>query len=135
METALTLPFLVALLVGLILIAWVGFSYISITNAARHGTRHMISYPRMPQDPVRFASADEEIMFVITSSMPVLDWRRAQITISPPLASRFPDIQVSVQIVYPIDNPTISIPYVVREGSFTLLPPLTVSAVSTMRID
>lgn len=134
-EFALTVPFLVALLAMLLLIAWTGFSYISITNAARHGTRHMVSFPRVPQDPVRFASADEEITYVITSAMPMLDWKRAVITLSPDTPNRFPDVQVSVHIIYPLNNPTFSIPYIVAEGSFTVLPPMTVSAVSTMRID
>lgn len=134
-EFALTVPFLVALLVAILLIAWVGFSYISITNAARHGTRHMVSYPRMPQDPVTFSHIDDEIRHVITSAMPYLDWRRATINISPVREQRFPDIQVSVQVIYPLNNPTFSIPSVFGEGNITILPPMTVSAVSTMRID
>jgi len=134
-EFALTVPFLVALLVGLLLIAWAGFSYISITNAARQGTRHMVSFPRMPQDPATFSHIDDEIRYVVTSTMPYLDWRQATINISPVREQRFPDIQVSVQIIYPLNNPTFSIPNVIGGGSITVLPPMTMSAISTMRID
>src|SRR5690606_13345115 len=104
-------------------------------SAARMGTRHMVSYPTVPEDPELFATADDEITYIITTAMPFLDWERAEITIFPAVDARTPGIQMSVQIVYPLDLPTIEIPYIVRPGSLVLLPPITLNAVSTMRLD
>jgi hypothetical protein len=42
---------------------------------------------------------------------------------------------VSVQVRYPVNNPVIRIPYVIREGSITLLPPIILQATSRMRLD
>jgi hypothetical protein len=139
-EFALTMPLLIALLVGIMLLAWVGFSYVSITSAARMGARHMVSYPVEADDPGRFPDVDDEILYVVTSTMPFMDWRQAEITILPqPPDSRldFGDepVYVSVQIVYPVNLPTIEIPYVIRPGSFYLLPPVTLQATSRMRVD
>ncbi|MGQ9597808.1 MAG: TadE family protein [Anaerolineae bacterium] len=135
-EFALSMTLLVALLVGIIALAWVGFCYVSIASAARMGTRHMLTYPTSPQDPHRFANVDAEITYVVTSSMPMLDWRQATVTILPqPPASRLSGTQVSVQIEYPMNTPTIRIPYVLNEGSFVLLPPITLNATSRMRLD
>ena len=137
------MPLLIGLLVGIILLAWVGFTYVSITSAARMGTRHMVSYPVEPENPATFTDIDSEITYVVTSTMPFLNWRAAQITISPPLDERLvinPDgsgqpTYMSVQIVYPVNNPTIKIPYIIRDGSFVLLPPISLQATARMRLD
>jgi hypothetical protein len=139
-EFALTMPLLIILLVGIILLAWVGFAYVSVTSAARMGARHMVSYPIEAEYPAQFANVDDEITHMVTSTMPYLDWRRAEITILPqPPESRlvgWPNpIYVSVQVRYPVNNPVIRIPYVIREGSITLLPPITLQATSRMRLD
>jgi len=134
-EFALTMPLLVALLVGIMLLAWVGFCHVSIASAARMGVRHMLTYPWEP-DSDRFANVDAEITFVVTSTMPFLDWRRAQITIEPqPPDERHVGEDVSVQVAYPLNLPTIQVPYIIREGSFVLLPPITLQATSRMRLD
>jgi hypothetical protein len=134
-EFALTMPLLVALLVGIALLAWVGFCYVSVASAARMGVRHMLTYPWEP-DSDRFADADAEITFVVTSTMPLLDWRRAQITIEPePPGARRVGEDMSVRVAYPLNLPTIRIPYVLTAGSFDLLPPITLQATSRMRLD
>lgn len=143
-EFALTMPLLIGLLVGIIILAWIGFTYVSITSAARMGTRHMVSYPVEPENPARFPDVDAEITHMVTSTMPFLDWRAAQITILPqPPEKRLvvnPDNPnqpnyMSVQIVYPVNNPTIEIPYIIRDGSFVLLPPISLQATARMRLD
>jgi hypothetical protein len=139
-EFALTMPLLIALLVGITLLAWVGFSFVSITSAARMGVRHMVTYPTEAENPGRYPNVDDEITYVITSAMPLLNWREAQITISPqpPQSRRVggPEpLYVSVQVRYPVNNPTIRIPYVIRSGSFYLLPPMTLQAAARMRLD
>jgi hypothetical protein len=139
-EFALTMPLLLALLVGILLLAWIGFSYVSITSAARMGVRHMVSYPIEPEDTARFADADSEITHIVTASTPVIDWSAAVITILPqPPESRLvggmEPLYMSVEIVYPMNLPNVRIPYVLSEGSFDLIPPITLRAISRMRLD
>jgi hypothetical protein len=139
-EFALTFALLVALLVGIILVAWAGFTYFSLASAARMGARHLMTYPTEPEDPGQFADVDSETKYIVREAMPYLDGQRANIIIEPqPAASRLvggiEPLYISVQITYPLNNPTISIPYIVRSGSMTLLPPLILQATSRMRLD
>jgi Flp pilus assembly protein TadG len=133
-EFALVMPLLIGLLVAIMLFAWIGFSYVSITSAARQGARHMMTYPLEPEDPDRFATIDQEITYIVTTSMPFLNWRNASITISPPVAEREPIVTVAVHIQYPVSLPTIRIPYLVRPGEFVLLPPMVLNAESRMTL-
>ncbi|MCL7453453.1 MAG: pilus assembly protein [Anaerolineae bacterium] len=141
-EFALTMPLLIGLLAGIIGLAWVGFSYVSITSAARMGTRFMVTYPSPPEGPIdasRFSTEDEEITHMVTSTMPFLDWRKAQITIGPEPAQRVVSLSnptyLWVQITYPVDLPTIKIPLILSEGSMVLLGPIELRATSRMRLD
>jgi len=95
-----------------------------------------MSYPDYPEDPDMFGSdIDAEIIYIMTSSTPFLNWDTTDITISPAPEDRTPGTQVSIQIVYHVNNPTLSIPYVVRDGSMVILPPITLQATSRMRLD
>ena len=135
-EFALVAPLLFALLAGMLLLAWIGFTYVSVASAARMGVRHLISYPTIPEDTARFGSdADAEITHVITSAMPGLDWARATIIISPTVDIRSPGIPVEVQVSYPLNLPTVRVPYVIREGALTLIPPLALNAVARMWLE
>ena len=136
-EFALTMPILVMLLVGIIVLAYIGFAYVSISSAARMGARHMIGLnpSDRPEEPDLFRSADEEITHVVTSSMFLLDWRQAEIVIKPEDTSeRVYDEDVSVLITYTMDLPEVRLPYIISEGEFVLLSPLTLRASSQMRI-
>jgi len=136
-EFALTMPLLVALLLGMLVMAYIGFAYVSIASAARMGARHMIGLnpSDRPENPDLFASADEEITYVVTSTMPVLDWRQAEIAILPADSSeRVFGAEVSVFITYTMNFPEIRIPYVITEGSFVILSPIALRASSSMRI-
>jgi hypothetical protein len=136
-EFALTMPILVILLVGIIVLAYIGFAYVSISSAARMGARHMIGLNPSdhPENPDLFRSADEEITYVVTSSMFMLDWRQAEIVIKPEDTSeRVYDADVSVLIIYTMELPEVRLPYIISEGEFVLLAPLTLRASSQMRI-
>ena len=136
-EFALTMPILVVLLVGIIVLAYIGFVYVSISSAARMGARHMIGLnpSDRPENPDLFKSADEEITHVVTSSMIMLDWRQAEIAIRPEDTSeRVYDADVSVLITYTMELPEVRLPYIISEGDFVLLSPLTLRASSQMRI-
>jgi Flp pilus assembly protein TadG len=146
-EFALTAPLLFALLVGLLLVAWIGFAYVTVNNAARMGARHLLTYPTIPRDTDTFGSdVDAEVTYIVTRALPMLNWHRAVVTISPHVEDRDPPwfdeagnrrywVQVSVRVQYPMNLPTVRIPYVVREGSFFLLPPISITATSRMRLE
>ena len=136
-EFALTMPLLVILLAGIIALAYVGFVYVSISSAARMGVRHMIGLnpSDRPEEPDLFHTADEEITHVVTTSMPALNWRQAEIVILPEdPTERVFDENVAVQITYTVDMPEIRIPYVINGGYFVLTPPIVLRASSQMRI-
>ena len=135
-EFALVMPLLIALLVAIMLFAWIGFSYVSITSAARQGARHMMTYDA---DHLQFPdwpnwTIDKEIRYVVTDAMPFLDWQSAAITITPPVEERVPITTVVVHIQYPVSLPTIRIPYFFRPGAFVLLPPIVLNAESRMKL-
>jgi hypothetical protein len=138
-EFAFTMPLLVGLLVGIMGLAWIGYSYVSITSAARMGTRHLMTYPQEPEDPIQFSDIDAEVTHIVTSSMIFLDWRQATIVITPPIADRVVDpsdpVYIQIRITYPVNLPTIEIPYLVTDGSITVMQPLELQATSRMRLD
>jgi hypothetical protein len=136
-EFALTMPILVILLVGIVVMAYIGFAYVSISSAARMGARHMIGLnpSDRPENPDLFGSADEEITNVVTSSMIMLDWRQAEVVIQPEDTSeRVYNADVSVLITYTMELPEVRLPYIISDGEFVLLSPLTLRASSQMRI-
>ncbi len=136
-EFALTMPLLIILLIGIIVLAYIGFAYVSISSAARMGARHMVGLnpSDRPENPDLFRTADEEITHVVTSSMFMLDWTQAEIAILPEdTTDRVYDANVSVLITYTMDLPEVRIPYVISDGYLVLMRPLTLRASSQMRI-
>ena len=134
-EFAMIMPLLIALLVAIILFAWVGFSYVSISSGAREGARWMVVHPTESDDPATYPDVNDEIRAHVLSAMPFVDPASVQITLSPPVAAdRVPIIDVAVQITYPLSLPVIEIPYFFRPGKFVLLPPIVLSTKSSMRL-
>jgi len=134
-EFALTCIMLVVMLLALVVFGWMFFSYATITHAAREGSRHLMSHPILPQDQVAFASADEEVTWVVTNSLPLLDWTRAVVTVGPPLAERVPGGYVFVEVSYTTTMPQVRIPMIVSEGTFVLGGPIELRAVSRRSLD
>lgn len=136
-EMALTMPLLIILLVGIIATAWMGFCYVSVTNGARQGARYMLNYPAPPHGRLdgRPGTIQEEIEGVVKRAMPVLDPDQVQVIVSPAEELRLADTLISVQVVYTLDLPTISLPYGVAEGGVTLMQPVQLQATSRMRTD
>lgn len=136
-ELALTMPLLIILLVGIIATAWMGFCYVSVTNGARQGARYMLNYPAPPHGRLdgRPGTIQEEIEGVVKRAMPVLDPDQVQVIVSPAEELRLADTLISVQVVYTLDLPTISLPYGVAEGGVTLMQPVQLQATSRMRTD
>lgn len=134
-EFAFTFIMLVVLLLALVVFGWMFFSYATITHASREGSRHLMSHPTVPQDQVAFATADEEATWVVTNSLPMLDWRRAVVTVGPPLSQRVPGGYVFVEVSYTTTMPQLRIPMIVREGTFVLGGPIELRAVSRRSLD
>jgi len=139
LEFALTLPLLIILLLAMVVAAWVGFSYMSITSAARVGARWMLNYPPHPTQPIdlSYPSVDDEIKAVVFQAMPMLDTSEPAtvVTISPSPADRLSGEQISVRIDYMVNLPTITIPYVLSDGEITLSRPFALQVESRMRLE
>lgn len=115
-EFALVLPLFLLLLFGLIEMSILGYSYISVNNAARTG--------------VRVASVgkdDATIITAITNSM-ILDTSVMTIEISPPYDERLSGQPVTVNISYPVP---LIVPIV--EGIFP--NPFNIEASLSMRLE
>ncbi len=115
-EFALVLPLFLLLLFGLIEMSILGYSFISVNNAARTG--------------VRVASVgkdDATIITAITGSM-ILDTATMTIEISPPYDERLSGQAVTVNISYPVP---LIVPIV--EGIFP--NPFTIEASLSMRLE
>jgi Flp pilus assembly protein TadG len=136
-ELALTMPLLILLLVGIIATAWMGFCYVSVTNGARQGARYMLNYPAPPHGRLdgQSGTIQEEIEDVVKRAMPALDSDQVQVIVSPAEELRRADTLISVQVVYTLDLPTITLPYGVAEGGVTLMQPVQLQATSRMRTD
>ncbi len=129
-EFTFTFMMLIGVMAALIMFCMLFFMQASIMHAAQTGSRHLLTFPRVPDDGVTFATADEEALWVITNTVPWLDWDLMDITIEPPAAQRVLGTYVAVQIKYDAPLPTIEIPFIITEGSFVLLPPIELSALS-----
>ncbi len=134
-EFALTFTIFCALLMALALFGVVFFSYASLTNAAREGSRHLMAHPLLPADPVTFETADEEAIYVVTSSLPLLDWHNMTIQIMPEPALRVPGGYVAVQIQYTLQLLDINIPLLGGDSSIHLLGPVTLRTLSRRSLD
>ena len=130
-EFTFTFVMLTIILMALVLFAYVFFMYASIVHAAQEGTRHLLTYPVLPHDEDRFATADEEATWVITSSAPILNWKDyMHITIERPVSQRALGTYVAVRILYDVPLPEFTVPLVFIDQSITLLPPIQLHALS-----
>jgi len=134
-EFTLTFIMLVALLMALAAMGWMFFTYATITHAAQEGSRHLMAHPVLPKDQVTFSTADEETTWVVTNSLPMLDWRQATINILPDVSLRVPGGYVAVEIGYTMTMPEFRIPRVFDEGMFVLGGPLELHAASRKSLD
>ena len=129
-EFTFTFMMIIGVMAAVIMFSILFFQQASILHAAQTGSRHLLTYPVVPDDEVTFATADEEAMWVITNTVPWLDWTLMEITIDPPAELRNVGTYVAVQIKYDAPLPEIEIPYVITEGAFYLVPPIELSALS-----
>ena len=134
-EFAFTFMILVAFFVALLVLGWIFYSYVTITNAARNGSRHLMAHSVLPADQETFVTADAEATWVVTNTVPLLDWRRMNITISPPVANRIPGSYVAVEVRYVVNLPRLEIPLGFTDTPIGIGGPMTLRAVSRRSLD
>jgi len=134
-EFALTFTIFCLLLMALALFGTVFFSYASIVQAAREGSRHLMSHPLLPADPDTFETADQEAIWVVTNSLPLLDWRNHMtIAIMPEPQYRVPGGYVAVEIQYTMELLDLNIPVLGGEPVH-LLGPIHLRTMSRRSLD
>lgn len=134
-EFALTFTIFCLLLMALALFGTVFFSYASIVQAAREGSRHLMAHPLLPADPDTFETADQEAIWVVTNSIPLLDWRNHMtINIMPEPQYRVPGGYVAVEIHYTMELLDLNIPVIGGE-SVHLLGPIHLRTMSRRSLD
>jgi hypothetical protein len=134
-EFTMTFLMLVVLFMALLIMGWMFYTYATITNAAREGSRHLMAHPTVPQDQVAFGTADEETTWVVTHSIPMLDWRQTTVNISPDVSLRVPGGYVMVEIEYTMTMPQFQIPLIYDDRMLTLGGPLQLRAMSRRSLD
>lgn len=125
-EFALALPLFLALLVGLFYAGILLYSHVTLNNAARVGTTHLVRHP---------LATNDEVENVIEAQLGVLDPNRVQITIWPAREARVPFGQVDVSLRYRTALPTLSLPNPVGAGPIVLVGPVWLQADSTMNFE
>jgi Flp pilus assembly protein TadG len=134
-EFTFTFMLLIVLLVAILVFGLIFYSYLTIVNAARDGTRFLYAHPRLPSPGSGFATADAEATYVITSSVSLLDWKRMTVNITPPKEDRIAGSWVAVEIVYNVPLPTIQLPMGFTGTTFTLVRPIELRALSRRSLD
>ncbi|HBV86973.1 TadE/TadG family type IV pilus assembly protein [Desulfosporosinus sp.] len=116
-EMALVLPLLFLLLFGVIEMGRIGYSYITVSNAARAGVR-----------VATVGATDSEITSSVIGAAPSLNSASLSISITPIESLRLSGQGVTVQVSYPVQ---LVIPII----SNVLPNPVVVSAATVMRIE
>ncbi len=134
-EFTFTFVLLCVLFIALLLLGWLFYSYVTISNAAREGSRHLLAHPVLPSDPSTFDSADAEATWVITNSVPMLNWRQMTVTITPPTEQRVYGGYILVRIDYEVSMPRIEIPLGFTGTTIKLVGPFQLRALSRRSLD
>jgi Flp pilus assembly protein TadG len=125
-EFALTLPIIIILFVAVVVFAFMLYAHVTMSHAAREGTRYIVGSPQ---------ATNAEVEAYVKAKLGILNPSRAVISIAPPPADRDPGENVTVQISYPFQLVDIYVPYIITAGGFRMFPPIWVTAVSTMYLD
>ena len=125
-EFTLTLPILVALIVGFFYAGILLYDQVTITNAARVGTSYLARNP---------LATDAQVEAVIKSQLGALNPTKLTIAIDPPREDRVPYVQMSVSLRYLTSSPVISVPNLAGGQPIVLVGPLQLRADSTMNVE
>jgi hypothetical protein len=134
-EFTFTFMMLIVLFMALLILGWLFYSYATITHAARDGSWHLMTHPVLPDDEDTFATADAEATWVVTRSMPLLDWGDTVVNISPPVEERVYGSYVLVEVQHTLQMPSFSIPLGFDGTVFQLGGPFQITAMSRRSLD
>jgi Flp pilus assembly protein TadG len=134
-EFTFTFVMLIVLFMAILILGWLFYSYATITNAARDGSWHLMTHPVLPADQDTFATADAEATWIVTRSMPLLDWGETVVNITPPVEERVYGAYVMVEVQHTLQMPRIEIPLGFDDTVFELGGPFEISAISRRSLD
>ncbi len=127
-EFTLSFPLLLGLLIGLVSMAWVFYSYVTVTLAAREGASAIVHDPYLTVSQVR------DIVRAKSIALDKSSLTDDNIVIEPDPSLWVSGVKVSVTVKYVIPLPTLTVPAL--GGSRTLiLAPFEIRATSSMTID
>lgn len=116
-ELALVLPILLLLLSGIVEMGRIGYTYMSVNNAARVGAR-----------VASIGGSDQQIVTAITQSTPTLNPANLTVQILPSPTQRQSGAEVTVELSYQVD---LVVPIIAG-----IIPdPFSVGADVTMRLE
>lgn len=116
-ETALTLPILLLVLMGIIEFGIIFNSYLIITNASREGARYAAIH-----------DTDNQIQGVVDNLTQTLDRNKLKLTITPISSNRISGNSVTVKIDYDV---SIIMPFI----NVIIPNPFRISSQTTMRVE
>ena len=126
---------MIVLFMAVCLMGCLYVTYAHMTNAARDGSWHLMTHPVLPGDQDTFATADAEATWIVTQSMPLLNWGDTVVNISPPVEERVYGAYVMVEIQHTLQMPSFSIPLGFDGTVFQLGGPFEITAMSRRSLD
>jgi Flp pilus assembly protein TadG len=124
-EFALILPFLLILIIGIMGFTLLFFSYVTMQNAVREGTTHIVHNTRN--------TTIAQVKQLVISYTVALDRSAMRVDVSPSESAWVSGARVSVSAYYTVPLPTISIPTL--SGRIDVISPFQVHADSVMTIE
>lgn len=128
-EFALTFPLFLGVLIGLVGLAVLFYSYVTLQLAAREGASAIIHNTQL---------TPQQVQDIVRSMSISLDPSALNVQVEPDTGDlnrdRIPGTRVTVTVSYTVPLPSVSIPNF-SGSSFRILGPLTISAVSNMTIE
>jgi hypothetical protein len=125
-EFAFTVPLIIILFVSVVGFSFLLYFFVTLNSCAREGARYVIGHPQ---------ATDTQIATYVRGRGGILNQNSITVTVSPALAARQPGANVTVSVAYPFQIVNVRIPYVISPGSFTIFPPITLNAASSMNMD
>ena len=128
-EFAITIPLILITLIAVVGFAWILYSYVCVNSAVREGAHLIIS------DCYYYKGHRVDVENMVKNSAGMLNADQVIVTFEPSNPENWCKSEsVTVSATYTVLLPRITIPYIITEGSATLLGPIQLKAESKMRI-
>lgn len=125
-EFALTVPIVILLLILVVGLAFMLYSFVTLSSCAREGARLIMERPQATQ---------VELAEYTKRGAGILDRDLMTVTTSPAPEARNPGANVTVAVSYPFQIVDVTVPYILAPGDFRIFPTIWLNAVSTMNLD